>query len=412
MSNCQEACWTLSGAQSGIWFAQQLEPENPIYNVGEYIEIKGRLDTAYFEMALRRAIKEAEALHVQFGVNEQGPWQVIRPAFAFPLHVIDVSTEEDPRQAAERWMNNDLSRPVDLLHDPLFCQALFKIDSDCYFWYQRIHHIVMDGFGSSLISQRVADIYTALINNRSYEEGAFDPLYLVLEEDLSYRASVNFARDRQFWLQQFADQPDIVSLADRKPRSSKRVLRRSANLSPAIDRSLQTAARKFGGGLSELLIAATAVYVHRMTGKQDVILSLPMMGRLGSVSLNIPCMLVNLLPLRLQVRPNMSFTELVGQVAKAVGNVRRHQRYRHEELRRELKLLGENQRLAGPQINIMPFEYGLDFAGNRGVIHKLATGPVDDLAINVYDKSDGNGLRIDFAANSEIYSGSDLLLST
>jgi nonribosomal peptide synthetase DhbF len=408
MSNCQEAQWTLSGAQSGIWFAQQLEPENPIYNAGEYIEIKGRLDPAYFEMALRQAVKEAEALHVQFGVNELGPWQVIQSVSAFPLHFIDVSTERNPQQAAEKWMNDDLSRPVDLIHEPLFCQALFKVEPDRYFWYQRIHHIVMDGFGSSLISQRVADIYTALINNRSYEEDAFDPLHLVLEEDLSYRASANFVRDRQFWLQQFADQPDIVSLTDRKPGSSKQVLRRSANLSLAVGCSLQAAARNFGGGLSELIIAATAAYIHRMTGTQDVILSLPMMGRLGSVSLNIPCMIVNLLPLRLQVRPNMSFTELVEQVAKVVGNMQQHQRYRHEELRRELKLVGENQRLAGPQINIMPFEYGLDFAGNKGVIHKLATGPVDDLAINVYDKSDGNGLRIDFVANSEIYSGSDL----
>jgi nonribosomal peptide synthetase DhbF len=408
MSNCQEAQWTLSGAQSGIWFAQQLEPENPIYNAGEYIEIKGWLDPVYFELALRQAVKEAEALHVQFGVNELGPWQVVQTASAFPLHFIDVSTEKNPQQAAEKWMQDDLSRPVDLIHEPLFCQALFKVEPDRYFWYQRIHHIVMDGFGSSLISQRVADIYTALINDRSYEEDAFASLHLVLEEDLSYRASENFVRDRQFWLQQFADQPDIVSLTDRKPGISKQVLRRSANLSPAAGCSLQAAARNVGSGLSELIIAATAAYIHRMTGTQDVILSLPMMGRLGSVSLNIPCMIVNLLPLRLQVRPNMSFTELVGQVAKAMGNVQRHQRYRHEELRRDLKLVGENQRLAGPQINIMPFEYELDFAGNKGIIHKLATGPVDDLAINVYDKSDENGLRIDFVANSEIYSGSDL----
>ncbi|CUH97717.1 Dimodular nonribosomal peptide synthase [Propionispora sp. 2/2-37] len=410
MSNCQEARWALSGAQSGIWFAQQLEPENPIYNAGEYIEIKGKLDPAYFELALRQAVKEAEALHVQFGVNELGPWQVIRPVSDFPLHFIDVSTEENPRQAAEKWMNDDLSRPVDLLLEPLFRQALFKVEPDRHFWYQRIHHIVMDGFGFSLISQRVAAIYTALINKRRYEEGAFAPLRLVLEEDLSYRASENFIRDRQFWLEQFADQPEVVSLTDRVPRSSKRILRQSATLSPVITRSLQTAARRVKGSLSGLLIAATAAYVHRLTGVQDVILSLPIMGRLGSVSLNIPCMMMNLLPFRLRVRPDMSFTELVRQVAKELSDVQRHQRYRHEELRRELKLVGDNQRLAGPRINIMPFEYGLDFAGSRGVIHKLATGPADDLSINVYDKSDGSGLRIDFDANSEICSCSDLLI--
>ncbi|MCC5466787.1 amino acid adenylation domain-containing protein [Pelosinus baikalensis] len=410
MPNCQEASWGLTGAQSGIWFAQQLEPENPIYNAGEYIEINGKIDLECFELALRQAVKETESLHVKFSVNEQGPWQVIRPSSDFPLHFFDVSTEEHPQQAAQMWMNDDLARSIDLRLDPLFCQALFKVASNRFFWYQRIHHIVMDGFGFSLISQRVASIYTALINNLAYDEGAFAPLRLVLEEDLSYRASENFLRDRQFWLERFADGPEVISLANRAPRTSKSVFRQTANLSPSITHSLQTAAHKFKGSWHETLIAATAVYVHRLTGSQDVILSLPMMGRLGSASLNTPSMVMNLLPLRLLVRPDMDFTELVKQVSKEMRSAGKHQKYRHEELRRDLKLLGENQRLFGPQINIMPFEYGLDFAGNKGITHKLATGPVDDLSINVYDKSDGNGLRFDLDANPEVYSPNDLAI--
>lgn len=157
-----------------------------------------------------------------------------------------------------------------------------------------------------------------------------------------------------------------------------------------------------------MVIAVTAVYVNRLTGSEDVILSLPMMGRLGSSSLNIPSMVMNLLPLRLSVKPEMSFKELVKQVSKEVRTIRRHQNYRHEELRRDLKLLGDNQRLFGPQINVMPFDYGLDFSGCKAITHKLATGPVDDLSINIYDKSDGNGLRVDLDANPEVYAIEDL----
>ena len=49
-------------------------------------------------------------------------------------------------------------------------------------------------------------------------------------------------------------------------------------------------------------------------------------------------------------------------------------------------MIGENHRLFGPQINLMPFDYGLDFAGARGTTHNLSAGPVDDLSINVYDR--------------------------
>ncbi|MCY8128299.1 amino acid adenylation domain-containing protein, partial [Bacillus spizizenii] len=85
-------------------------------------------------------------------------------------------------------------------------------------------------------------------------------------------------------------------------------------------------------------------------------------------------------------------------------------KYRHEELRRDLKLIGENHRLFGPQINLMPFDYGLDFAGAQGTTHNLSAGPVDDLSINVYDRTDGSGLRIDVDANPEVYSESDIKL--
>lgn len=404
----QKTRWALSGAQSGIWFAQKLEPENPIYNTGEYIEINGPIEREYFEIALRQAIKESDTLHVRFGEDQNGPWQVIDPPTNFPLHFIDVSTEENPEQVAKAWMKKDLSCPINLQNEALFNQALLKVASNRFFWYQRIHHIVMDAFGFSLIAQRVSTIYTALVGKHSYDKGVFHPLHPVLEEDRIYRNSEKFEQDRQFWLDRFSDHPEVVSLAERAPRTSKSFLQQTGYLSPSMTESLYIAARRFKGSWHELIIAATAVYINRLTGAEDVILSLPMMGRLGSKSLNAPAMVMNLLPLRLAVRPNMSFTELLNQISKEIRDVRRHQKYRHEEIRRDLRLIGDNQRLFGPQINVMPFEYGLDFGGSKGITHKLSTGPVDDLSINVYNQSNGNGLRIDIDANPQVYSNEEL----
>ncbi|WP_397252199.1 amino acid adenylation domain-containing protein [Peribacillus simplex] len=404
----QDVRWNLTGAQSGIWFAQQLEPDNPIYNTGEYIEIAGQIDIVHFEQALTQAVKEAEFLHVRFGEDHEGPFQMSGESLDFPFTFMDLSEEENSRHKAIQWMKEDLAHPIDLKHDPLFNQVLFKVESDRFFWYQRIHHIVMDAFGFSLISQRVAKLYTALQKGGNVNEAAFSPLRTLLEEEKAYRNSEKFESDRQFWLERFADQPEVMSLADRAPRTSKGFLSQTGYLSPSATQALKANAHTYSGSWHEVVIAVTAAYVNRLTGSEDVILSLPMMGRLGSSSLNIPSMVMNLLPLRLSVKPEMSFKELVQQVSKEVRNIRRHQNYRHEELRRDLKLLGDNQRLFGPQINVMPFDYGLDFSGIKAITHKLATGPVDDLSINIYDKSDGKGLRIDIDANPKVYGLEDL----
>ncbi|MBU8805286.1 nonribosomal peptide synthetase DhbF [Bacillus subtilis] len=410
MPDTKDLQYSLTGAQTGIWFAQQLDPDNPIYNTAEYIEINGPVNIALFEEALRHVIKEAESLHVRFGENMDGPWQMINPSPDVQLHVIDVSSEPDPEKTALNWMKADLAKPVDLGYDPLFNEALFIAGPDRFFWYQRIHHIAIDGFGFSLIAQRVASTYTALIKGQTAKSRSFGSLQAILEEDTDYRGSEQYEKDRQFWLDRFADAPEVVSLADRAPRTSNSFLRHMAYLPPSDVNALKEAARYFSGSWHEVMIAVSAVYMHRMTGSEDVVLGLPMMGRIGSASLNVPAMVMNLLPLRLTVSSSMSFSELIQQISREIRSIRRHHKYRHEELRRDLKLIGENHRLFGPQINLMPFDYGLDFAGARGTTHNLSAGPVDDLSINVYDRTDGSGLRIDVDANPEVYSESDIKL--
>ncbi|GLI89260.1 non-ribosomal peptide synthetase DhbF [Bacillus subtilis] len=410
MPDTKDLQYSLTGAQTGIWFAQQLDPDNPIYNTAEYIEINGPINIALFEEALRHVIKEAESLHVRFGENMDGPWQMINPSPDVQLHVIDVSSEPDPEKTALNWMKADLAKPVDLGYDPLFNEALFIAGPDRFFWYQRIHHIAIDGFGFSLIAQRVASTYTALIKGQTAKGRSFGSLQAILEEDKDYRGSEQYEKDRQFWLDRFADAPEVVSLADRAPRTSNSFLRHTAYLPPSDVNALKEASRYFSGSWHEVMIAVSAVYVHRMTGSEDVVLGLPMMGRIGSASLNVPAMVMNLLPLRLTVSSSMSFSELIQQISREIRSIRRHHKYRHEELRRDLKLIGENHRLFGPQINLMPFDYGLDFAGARGTTHNLSAGPVDDLSINVYDRTDGSGLRIDVDANPEVYSESDIKL--
>ncbi|KIN26532.1 hypothetical protein B4073_3202 [Bacillus subtilis] len=410
MPDTKDLQYSLTGAQTGIWFAQQLDPDNPIYNTAEYIEINGPINIALFEEALRHVIKEAESLHVRFGENMDGPWQMINPSPDVQLHVIDVSSEPDPEKTALNWMKADLAKPVDLGYDPLFNEALFIAGPDRFFWYQRIHHIAIDGFGFSLIAQRVASTYTALIKGQTAKGRSFGSLQAILEEDTDYRGSEQYEKDRQFWLDCFADAPEVVSLADRAPRTSNSFLRHTAYLPPSDVNALKEAARYFSGSWHEVMIAVSAVYVHRMTGSEDVVLGLPMMGRIGSASLNVPAMVMNLLPLRLTVSSSMSFSELIQQISREIRSIRRHHKYRHEELRRDLKLIGENHRLFGPQINLMPFDYGLDFAGVLGTTHNLSAGPVDDLSINVYDRTDGSGLRIDVDANPEVYSESDIKL--
>ena len=176
ISNSSSKVLQLTAAQAGMWFAQKFSSPDSIFNLAESIEIHGSIDPALFEAALRQAGSEAETVRVRFIEQSDGPRQMISPTLDTIFPFIDVSSEPDPRLAAESWMVAELTRPVDLLTGPLWVCALFKAAPNHYFWYHRSHHIVMDGFTGGLFARRVAEIYTAFAEGRSPEEGTFGPL--------------------------------------------------------------------------------------------------------------------------------------------------------------------------------------------------------------------------------------------
>jgi amino acid adenylation domain-containing protein/non-ribosomal peptide synthase protein (TIGR01720 family) len=399
----------LSAAQREIWFAeQQLNMVNRVYKTGGYVEICGPVDPVLFEAALRRVVGEADALHVRFVEGSDGPRQVVEPLPEWLMPVVDVSEESDPSTAAQAWMAADVARPVDLARDQLFNYALIKLRHDWFFWYQGYHHIVMDRFGFSLIARRLAEIYTALVDGRACDQQMFASLRQLLDSDSAYRASEQFAQDREYWIKSFADRPEPASLIGRSSGTPES-FHRTAFLPLSRVDGLQEAERRVRMGWSGIVIAATAIYVHRLTGgARDVVVSFPVTARLDPVLKRVPGMVSNVLPLRLSVRPGMSLSELLRQVTEKTIEVLKHQRYRGENLRRDINLPGNIGASFEPAINIMSFDDDLRFAGYRTVTHDISSGLIGDLSIEVWGRRDGSGLRIGLQAHPEVCSADDL----
>lgn len=139
----------LTAAQSGMWFAQSLDPLSPAQNTAECLEVDGPLDPELFAAALRRVTAEADALRVTVEDSPDGPRQRVHPSVAVALTTHDLRDASDADREAEQWMREDLAEPFDLAAGPLFRHALLRVGEERWLWYQRIHHLVMDGFGYS-----------------------------------------------------------------------------------------------------------------------------------------------------------------------------------------------------------------------------------------------------------------------
>jgi len=99
----------LSAAQLGLWFAQKIDPVNPIYNIGQLTEIHGPVDPTLFNAAVEQALIEIEAFRVRFIEEVDGPRQVIDPAPESAISLLDVSAELDAQAAVEACVKADLA---------------------------------------------------------------------------------------------------------------------------------------------------------------------------------------------------------------------------------------------------------------------------------------------------------------
>lgn len=394
--------YPLTEAQFGLWYAQRLDPANPLFNTGQYIELTGPLDRAAFAAALAQAAAEADALSLRLIDAPTGPMQVIDPANQPVLEVIDLSREIDPLAAAQVEIARDMAPPIDPTRDKLAAERLFVLGPQRHVWQQRIHHLAIDGYGMILLTQRVAELYNA--RRRGIAPGAPLPgLAAAFDEDAAYRTSEKREKDGAYWRALFADAPDVPSLAPGNPSSAPAFHRRAVEIDAPAFARLKAMAERTAIPWPDVVTALTAAYVGRHTGTLEVIVGVPFMARLGSAAARVPSMLMNVLPLRVDVTEGSDLDAYLGAVAKSLTRARRHGRYRSEQLRRDLKRVGGLRRLHGPLINLLPFDETPRFEGLTCRLEVLSTGPVEDITFT-FRLHGTDGLRLEVDANPDLYS--------
>ncbi|WP_263353391.1 condensation domain-containing protein [Acidicapsa acidisoli] len=178
------------------------------------------------------------------------------------------------------WISQDLRQHVDLTVGRLHAIALFRLADTRYAWYVRAHHICIDGYSGMLWAHRVADVYTAFVNGDNPSPSPFASLCALLSEEESYRSSEQVRRDRASWIAEMEGAPDAATLASRKAAPSVRCIRVQIELSPKTEAHLRQLAQESGVEISSLLFAFVAVYLARMEGMGEVVVGLPVTGRL------------------------------------------------------------------------------------------------------------------------------------
>ncbi|MET7641160.1 amino acid adenylation domain-containing protein [Streptomyces sp. NPDC005438] len=376
----------LTGAQLGVWNAQLLDPSSRAFLVGDVLEISGAVNVAALTDAFRATVEEAETLRLRFTDSPDGPRQWVDEAPAIAPEVIDLRAEADPVYAAHALVRSiragESERCRGMVDRSLYSHQLLRLADDQVWCVQLYHHLIVDAYSTVMLSQRVAAHYTALCRGVRPPEHGFGTIADLVADDLEYRTGERFVRDRDYWRGQLTPLPEPVETTAGSGSIENTVLVRDVLTSQVTDR-LRAVAEESRTTWAEVLMGCYAVFLHRLLGRSDLVIAMPLMARVGRVALRTPSMAVNILPLRLSISSGDRLPDVARRVALAMRAMRSHQRYRGENLPRDLGTTEAGALLHGAGVNLKAFDYTFDFDGAPGTLRNVAGGPTEELGLSV-----------------------------
>ncbi|MFM1724323.1 amino acid adenylation domain-containing protein [Rhodococcus sp. PAM 2766] len=399
----------LTRAQAGVWFAQQLDPDNPIFNTAECIELRGDVSIPTLVGAVRDAVGETEVLTGAAEIAPDGG-AYLRPG-AHPLGAIavrDLRGDDDPEAAARALMAADHRTVIDPRSECCVRATVFQLDDRIVLLYLGIHHLVIDAYGFGLLMRRIAELYTADVRGETRPACKFTALAPVVAEEATYRASPQFDADRAFWTDYLDDASDAVTLSEGGAGIARTSIGLRLTLGAEQQRGLSAVGKAARASWGDVLTAAVATYLRGASGRGDIVVGFPVMNRLGSAALAVPMSAVNVVPLRLRPAPAATVVDLVGQVRDAVARCRDHYRYRGEDIQNDLRLPAGSGGVVGPSVNVKPFGDRLRFDDLHAAVHSIARGPLQDFMVTARPLDHVGGLEVWVDVDAERYTTDEL----
>jgi acyl carrier protein len=334
----------LSFPQQRLWVQDQIEPNNPLYNIPRALRLKGILNLQALDAALNAIIERHEIMRTTYRSDDAGhPFQVIEPAHKAPLPVVDLSDMPvgDREKEARRIAQNEAATPFNLASDPMTRNLLLQMDDEDHILLMITHHIASDGWSTGILLRELSALYIAALNGTPSALPALPIQYAdfavwqrnwlqgeVLEQQLTY------------WRTRLAGAPPLLALPSDRPRSTTSALRGVMH-NFLLPKDLVDAVRVLGRHNSATafmtLLAAFECMILYFTRDPDIVVGTDLANRTNIQTEGLIGFFVNLLVLRTDLSGDPTFEELLGRVREVALGAYAHQDVPFDKLVEELQ---------------------------------------------------------------------------
>lgn len=406
----------LSFSQHRIWLFDQIEPQNPAYNIPASVRLIGPLDVPALRASIDEVIRRHEMLRTTFSMVNGEVSQVIAPSLSLDLAVTDLrSLPGDQREGeARRLAHAEAGLPFDLSSGPLVRASLLRLGDEEYVLLLTIHHIVSDDWSMGVFVGELATLYQA------FTAGQPSPL---LDLPIQYADYALWQRGEsqksvlqsqlEFWTEKLAAVASLPPIPTDRPRLGTQTFRgerRFRMLPQALAERLKALSQEEESTLFMCLLAAFNILLWQYMGRDRVVIGSPVAGRTQREIEALVGFFVNTVALHIDLSGDPSFRQLLAWAREVTMNAYSHQDVPFEQVVDALRpereqnqtpifqiffnmLNAASQRVEIPGLKIEPFSDFIVGAPNIGAKFDLTLVAVEH----------PHGLQADISYNIDLF---------
>ncbi|MDT3424992.1 tyrocidine synthetase-3 [Paenibacillus forsythiae] len=324
-------------AQKRLFILNRISHSETMFNITKGFEINGVVSPSKIKMVLEKLTELHEALRTNFVLMNDEILQKVHKQIAIHFRVEDI--EEKDVHAFIRSFNT----PFDLEKDVLFKTALLRSGEKSIIVFC-IHHIITDGTSLGLLLEDFMELY----NGRTVQQ----PKY-ALKEYSSWKQQFNtteaFRNQQKYWLDKYRTDVPVLNLPYDYPRP-KALNYSGSTFKTFINMELFGKIKKLASESHTteyaVLFSVFNATIHRYTHQDDFVIGTPVASRGIKNADHIVGMLVNTLPIRINIDNNCKFIDYLNEFSKNIFKDLANPNYYNEELIEQLNLKPEMNRNA------------------------------------------------------------------
>ena len=374
----------LTRAQQSMWKGHHYHGSYP-FHTAEWLVIEGQLHRELWHQAIELTLQEAKALHWR-ALEQNGQVYRIDDVGLRKPQFVDLSHLDE--QGILDWADQQVEAPFDLEAGHLYDYTFAHLADDQYGVLFKAHHVALDGYAYGLMIHRFLDYYQSLKNATALKNKAFDHFDQFLKDEQRYLASPKAEQDLQFWRDNFSHER---APKKRLQRKLKQPFYQGPRYEQVIDwdtqQQMNTLAAQLKLPSAMVVMAVMMCYLVKQSGDHQQCFGVPMMSRLGTAAMRIPCLVMNILPLRLGNSGQENLAETVQLLAQRFAEIRPHQNSYFEQMRYVLEGFKPMENiLFGSIVNWIPYPLPEYFEGCKLTKTTISAGPIEDFDVAITNK--------------------------